>query len=208
MYRITTQRYKCNLRAVGGRPSAVINSYALPFTLYVLRLTERFTFRGRRAIITLVNPASLPPNPRILCVKLADIGDVLLCTPALRALRTRWPGAQIDLLTPPVSAAVLRYAPEINETLVFNKFPFDTLGSLFDLKTVGGALGFLTGLARRRYDAILIFHHYTLRFGALKFAAVALASRAPVRVGVDTRGRGWFLTHKVADRGFGVQHEV
>ena len=143
-----------------------------------------------------------------MCVKLADIGDVLLCTPAIRALRTRWPDAQIDLLTPPSSAAVLRHAPELDETLVFNKFPFDTLGSLFDLKTVGGALGFLIGLARRRYDAILIFHHYTLRFGALKFAAVALASRAPLRAGLDTAGRGWFLTHKVADRGFGVQHEA
>ena len=178
------------------------------FTQYAIRSTQRFTFPAPRAIITLVKRASLPPQPRILCVKLADIGDVLLCTPAIRALRARWPQAQIDLLAPPSSAAVLRHAPELDETLVFNKFPFDTLGSLFDVETVAGALGFLIGLARRRYDAILIFHHYTLRFGALKFAAVALASRAPVRAGLDTAGRGWFLTHKVADRGFGVQHEA
>jgi heptosyltransferase-2 len=149
----------------------------------------------------------LPANPRILCVKLADIGDVLLCTPALRALRVRYPGAQIDLLTPPLSAHVLQNAPEINNVIVFNKFPFDTLGSLFDLKTVFGAIQFLRGLGRGRYDAILLFHHYTLRFGALKFAAVALASRAPIRAGVDN-GRGWFLTHKVADRGFGAEHEA
>src|SRR5205823_900144 len=48
---------------------------------------------------------------------------------------------------------------------------------------------------------------YTLRFGALKFAAVALASRAPLRAGVDN-GRGWFLSRRVADRGFGAQHEA
>ncbi len=149
----------------------------------------------------------LPANPRILCVKLADIGDVLLCTPALRALRVRYPGAQIDLLTPPSSARVLQNAPEINNVIVFNKFPFDTLGSLFDLKTVFGAIQFLRQLGRQRYDAILLFHHYTLRFGALKFAAVALASRAPIRAGVDN-GRGWFLTHKVTDRGFGAEHEA
>lgn len=149
----------------------------------------------------------LPANPRILCVKLADIGDVLLCTPALRALRVRYPGAQIDLLTPPSSARVLHDAPEINNVIVFNKFPFDTLGSLFDLKTVLGAMQFLRQLGRQRYDAILLFHHYTLRFGALKFAAVALASRAPIRAGVDN-GRGWFLTHKVTDRGFGAEHEA
>ncbi|HMA33062.1 MAG TPA: glycosyltransferase family 9 protein [Chloroflexia bacterium] len=149
----------------------------------------------------------LPADPRILCVKLADIGDVLLCTPALRALRARYPGARIDLLTPPSSAAVLRAAPEIDEVLVFNKFPFDTLGSLFDLSTVLRAIRFLWGLGRRHYDALLIFHHYSLRFGALKFAAVALASRAPLRAGVDN-GRGWFLTHRLADGGFGAQHEA
>jgi lipopolysaccharide heptosyltransferase II len=149
----------------------------------------------------------LPENPRILCVKLADIGDVLLCTPAIRALRARHPGARIDLLTPPSSAAVLRRAPEIDEVIVFNKFPFDTLGSLFDLQVVAGALRFLYSLSRRRYDAILLFHHYTLRFGALKFAAVALASRAPIRAGLDN-GRGWFLTHRVADEGFGALHEA
>src|SRR5438034_11792149 len=101
----------------------------------------------------------LSETPRILCVKLADIGDVLLCTPAIRALRARYPGARIDLLTPPSSAAVLRHAPEIDEVIVFDKFPFDTLGSLFNLQVVAGALGFLAGLTRRRYDALLIFHH-------------------------------------------------
>src|SRR5690348_16766933 len=104
----------------------------------------------------------LPENPRLLCVKLADIGDVLLCTPALRALRTRYPRARIDLLTPPSSAAVLRHAPELDAVIVFNKFPFDTLGSVFDPQVVGGALRFLYSLGRRRYDAILLFHHYTL----------------------------------------------
>ncbi len=149
----------------------------------------------------------LPAAPRILCVKLADIGDVLLCTPAIHALRARYPAARIDLLTPPSSAAVLRHAPEIDEVLVFDKFPFDSLRSLVDPGIVGGAVAFLAGLRRRRYDAILIFHHYTLRFGALKFAAVALAAGARLRAGVDN-GRGWFLTARVPDRGFGAQHEA
>ncbi|HUS17283.1 MAG TPA: glycosyltransferase family 9 protein [Chloroflexia bacterium] len=154
-----------------------------------------------------MKPAALPENPRILCVKLADIGDVLLCTPAIRVIRARYPAAQIDLLTPPSSAGVLGAAPEIDEVIVFNKFPFDTLGSVFNLKTVYGALRFLWRLRWRRYNALLVFHHYTLRFGALKFAAVALASGAPVRAGVDN-GRGWFLTHRVPDRGFSAQHQA
>jgi heptosyltransferase-2 len=150
---------------------------------------------------------ALSPTARILAVKLADIGDVLLCTPALRALRARYPQAQIDLLTPPSSAHVLRGAPEINTVIDFNKFPFDTLRSLTDIRGIGRAGRFLFDLRRRRYDAVLIFHHYSLRFGSLKFAALALASGAPIRAGVDN-GRGWFLTHRVPDAGFGARHEA
>src|SRR5262249_36529571 len=34
-----------------------------------------------------------------------------------------------------------------------------------------------------------------------------LATGAPCRAGLDN-GRGWFLTHRVEDRGFGAQHEA
>ena len=39
---------------------------------------------------------TLPPNAHILVVKLAGIGDLLLATPALRALRETYPQARID----------------------------------------------------------------------------------------------------------------
>ena len=149
----------------------------------------------------------LPPQARILAVKLADIGDVLLCTPALRALRARYPRARIDLLTPPGSARVLEGAPEIDTVLVFDKFPFDTLASLTDAREWRRAAQFLADLHRRRYDAVVVFHHFSLRFGALKFAALTLATGAPRRVGLDN-GRGWFLTSREPDAGFGACHEA
>src|SRR5687768_6858284 len=111
---------------------------------------------------------SLPDRPRILCIKLADTGDVLLCTPALRALRRRYPHARLDLLTPPSSASVLREWPAVDEVIVFDKFPFDSLAALTDVRGVARAAGFLLALRRRRYDAVLVFHHYSLAFGALK----------------------------------------
>ncbi len=35
---------------------------------------------------------TLPPNAHMLVVKMAGIGDLLLATPALRALREKLPG--------------------------------------------------------------------------------------------------------------------
>jgi len=49
----------------------------------------------------------LPPDAHILVVKLATIGDLLLATPSLRALRETYPHARIDLLVTPASAGLL-----------------------------------------------------------------------------------------------------
>ncbi len=57
------------------------------------------------------------------------------------------------------------------------------------------------------YDTVLLFHHLSTRFGALKYAAFCAATAAPQRLGLDN-GRGWFLTHTVHDEGYGARHEM
>src|SRR4051794_26754166 len=52
-----------------------------------------------------VSSANRPP--RMLVVKLADLGDLLLSEPALRSLRDAYPTARIDLLVPPTSATLV-----------------------------------------------------------------------------------------------------
>jgi lipopolysaccharide heptosyltransferase II len=152
--------------------------------------------------------ASPPHTPkRILAVKLADLGDLLTITPALQALRAAHPAARIDLLAPPSSAHLLDGAPYVDTVITFDKFPFDSLSGLLDVGRVLQSLRFLFGLRLARYDTLAMFHHYTLTFGAMKFAAVALASGASVRAGLDN-GKGWFLTQRAPDRGFGTVHEI
>jgi lipopolysaccharide heptosyltransferase II len=56
---------------------------------------------------------------RVLCVRLDALGDVLMTTPALRALKTSYPDRQITLLTSPAGAAVARLVPEIDEVLIY-----------------------------------------------------------------------------------------
>jgi heptosyltransferase-2/heptosyltransferase-3 len=55
---------------------------------------------------------------RILYIKPDHLGDLLLATPALAALRRRFPGARIAALVGPWSALVLRNNPDIDDLLI------------------------------------------------------------------------------------------
>lgn len=132
---------------------------------------------------------------RILVVKVADVGDVLTATPALRSLRRTFPNAAITALTSPRCAGLLEGTRLVDEVLAFDKWS----------PALSAALAL--HLRARRFDAILLLHHLTTRRGIAKYAALATVVGAPVRVGLDN-GRGWFLTHRAPDHGFGARHEV
>ena len=144
---------------------------------------------------------------RILVVKLADIGDLLTATPALRALHETFPQAQIDVLATPTSAAILEGSSLIHRLISFDKFQFDRVIDAFRPAALLASLRLAWRLRRARYDAVLVLHHLTLRFGRLKYAALILATGAPIRAGLDN-GHGWFYNRRVEDAGFGAFHEV
>jgi heptosyltransferase-2 len=144
---------------------------------------------------------------RVLVVMLADAGDLLLATPALRAVRSTYPRAHVVLLTKPSSCAVLAGQGFVDEVVPFDKHLFDRPSALLQPAALFAALRFLWALWQRRCDTALLLHHLTLGFGAAKFAGVLLASGARVRAGLDN-GRGWFLTMRAADLGFGPRHQV
>ncbi len=145
---------------------------------------------------------------RILAVKLADFGDALCTTPALRAIRTTFPRADLDVLTTPAAATVYSRSGLADEVLVFEKRPFDRPSAL--AARPAGPLRLARDLRAGGYEAVVLFHHLTTRYGALKHAALVLATGAEVRVGLERPGsrRGWFLTHKALDLGFDARHEV
>lgn len=158
--------------------------------------------------------ASHPPNasPKlplraILVVKLADIGDVITSTPALRALRQTYPKARLDILATPHSAPALTGTGLVDTVICFDKFQFDRPADALRPASLRTAVGLAADLRRRRYDAVVILHHLTLSFGRLKYAALATAAGARYRAGLDN-GHGWFLTHRARDAGFGALHEV
>ena len=132
---------------------------------------------------------------RILVVKVADIGDVLTATPALRSLRRTFPNASITALTSPHCVGLLQGTGLVDQTLALDKWQ-SRLPVALAVRLRGG-----------RFDSMLLLHHLTTRGGVARYAALATAVGAAVRAGLDN-GRGWFLTHRAPDFGFGVRHEV
>lgn len=148
----------------------------------------------------------LPHPRRILIVKLADLGDALLTTPAVIALRQAYPKARIDALTTPAGAAIYELVPEIDRIIRFPKELFDRPASLVRPWRTATVAWLACRLLASRYDAVVLFHHLTTGFGAAKLRALCRATGAPVRAGLDN-GRGGFLTHRAIDHGFGIRTE-
>src|SRR4051812_35574709 len=91
---------------------------------------------------------------RVLCVRLDSIGDVLMTTPAIRALRETL-GCHVTLLTSAAGAAVAPLVPEVDDTMVYAA-PW--------MKSTGGATHDAETIARLvagAFDAAVIFTVYS-----------------------------------------------
>ncbi len=151
---------------------------------------------------------TLQPDARILVVKLAGIGDLLLATPALQALRETYPEAKIDLLVTPASAGLLNGWNVVNDIIVLDKYLFDSPRQILkNPRMLSQLTPLFEELRHNNYDAVVLMHHLTLPFGRLKYQALTFATGAKWRVGLDN-GHGWFLNARVKDAGFGVLHEA
>ncbi|MGQ0750750.1 MAG: glycosyltransferase family 9 protein [Betaproteobacteria bacterium] len=93
---------------------------------------------------------------RVLCVRLDSMGDVLMTTPALRALRRGAAGRRLTLLTSRSGAAVAPFIPDVDEAIAFDA-PW--------MKPAGSApphdAALIEELKRRRFDAAVIFTVYS-----------------------------------------------
>lgn len=172
----------------------------------LLRRSRPPFHRNARQLDTERGYPPFPPPRRILVVKLFALGDMLNITPALRALRERYPEARIDVLATRGGAVGLQRSPYVDDVFIFDKSLFDSVGGSLSPRALLVGLRFAWDLRRRRYDTLVLLHHLVTGWGTIKYLALALWSGAATRVGLDN-GRGWFLTHRVRDRGFGAIDE-
>ena len=61
------------------------------------------------------------PPERVLCIKLKHIGDVLLMTPTIRAIRLAWPTCRIAALVPCGIEGVLQGNPDLEAILTLDR---------------------------------------------------------------------------------------
>jgi lipopolysaccharide heptosyltransferase II len=113
---------------------------------------------------------------RILCVRLDALGDVLMCTPAMRALHEALPGRRLTLLGSPSGAAAVPYIPELDDAIVHTA-PWMKAGVPARPKAL---LELAATLAARRFDAAVVFTTYTQ--SALPAALLCWLAGIPLRL--------------------------
>lgn len=124
-------------------------------------------------------PVDLPSGGRVL-VRLPNwLGDVVLCTPALAALRRARPDLELHALVKGGVRAAVDGLPGIASVKVLEG------------TSAGATWRTARALARERFDAALVFPK-----GFREAALVRLAG-IPVRAGLDTDRRGFLLSHPV-----------
>lgn len=145
---------------------------------------------------TSANPSDIDTSPkRILIVRLSAIGDVIMTTSLLPALRARYPRAHITWLTEPLGAEILKENPLIDRLLLLpRKEWIKQWKSGQKARALKAAIRFGWSLRNQRFDLAIDPQ------GLLKSGIWTWASRAPVRVGLHGReGSGWLMTHVVRD---------
>lgn len=111
------------------------------------------------------------------------IGDAIMTTPAVRAIRRNFPEARISMLAKPWVAPVFAHSPHVDEVIIYDS------GSRH-----AGAAGFLRLAKDLRGDH---FAAAILLQNALEAAVIAFLAGIPIRIGFDTDARRLLLTHPV-----------
>lgn len=142
---------------------------------------------------------------KILCIRLDAMGDVLMTTPAIRAIKESIPGSEITLLTSPSAARVAPLVPELDDVITYDapwmKATAPRRNSQPDWKIIDR-------LRRIKFDAAVIFTVFSQN--PLPAALMAFLSDIPLRLGYCRENPYQMLTHWVRETEpeSGVRHEV
>ncbi|MEI6863487.1 MAG: glycosyltransferase family 9 protein, partial [Candidatus Omnitrophota bacterium] len=129
----------------------------------------------------------------ILVVRLDRLGDVVLSTPVLKALRDAYPDSRITFMVRPYVKDIAHSNPSVNEVIIYDK-----------AKGFSGNIEFINKLRSKKFDLAIVLHP-TLRTNLIMFLA-----GIPKRLGFDRKRKmGILLTDRVPDKKhLGLKHEI
>lgn len=139
-----------------------------------------------------------PPVPwsavrRVLAVRPDNLGDVVLLSPALRALHHAAPQARLTLLTSPAGAAAAGLLPGVTDVLVAS--PTWQHAGPAGLPDPAAELALAGRIAAGSYDAALVFTSFSQ--SPWPAGVLCLLAGVPVRAGLSREFGGAVLTHWV-----------
>lgn len=140
---------------------------------------------------------------KILLVRLDNLGDVLLMTPAFHAVKQALPQASLTLFASPVGAQIGRLDPDIEDVIVFDAPWVDPWATLPQDSEREQRM--IAQLKARNFDAAIIFTSF--RQSSLPAAYMCYLAGIPLRLAASIDGPGSLLTtrHKHPEQ---MMHEV
>ena len=131
---------------------------------------------------------------RVLIVELKLIGDILVTTPSIKAIKKRYPDSKITMMVPPRMEPIITNNPNINKIIsIANE----------DIKSNFNEI--LTKI-KDKYDLAVIFHP-----GSRLISKLIYKANIPYRIGCTKvgfiEGKGYNLTHKTHPT-FELKHKV
>lgn len=135
---------------------------------------------------------------RVLVVDLGGVGDILLSTPALRALKNTFPGISLSIMVVPRARELAASLPYIDEV-----FSFDIrVASL-----INDALT-LFKLRKKKFDLAINMRTLVSEDSAKKVRLLFDIIDPRVKAGRDTDGRGSFFDIKIPETAIGQKPEM
>jgi heptosyltransferase-2 len=128
---------------------------------------------------------------KILVINLGGIGDLLLSTPALRALKNAYPAARLSVLVSPRAGDLAKRLPFIDMVYTFHA-SWETFSAL----------------RKERFDLAVNMRTLVSQAGAMKMRALIGIIGAKMTAGRDTEGRGSFFNIRIGETALGDRHEA
>ncbi|MBP0623848.1 glycosyltransferase family 9 protein [Cupriavidus consociatus] len=134
---------------------------------------------------------------QVLCVRLDNMGDVLMSTPAMQALAESMPGRRLTLLTSHAAAALAPHLPMVKRVLAWNA-PWARHDEAAPAAPGPAMLRCARWLGRYRFDAAVIFTVYSQ--SPLPAAMLCALAGIPLRLACCRENPYALLTDWVPER--------